>query len=122
MRAARDAAAAERQQRRDEAEAAKKKALARRKKKAAQMRSAPGRLRGQLDDVLAKLESESAVILVGVSFSCSLFVALIVFKTGPQNLPEQVFRLCNTRKVATPVSVSLGWRFRLLNAPNWEYV
>ena len=38
--------------------AAKKKALARRKKKAAQMRSAPGRLRGQLDDVLAKLESE----------------------------------------------------------------
>ena len=29
-----------------------------RKKKAAQMRSAPGRLRGQLDDVLAKLESE----------------------------------------------------------------
>jgi hypothetical protein len=59
VRAARDAAAAERQQRRDEAEAAKKKALARRKKKAAQMRSAPGRLRGQLDDVLAKLESES---------------------------------------------------------------
>jgi hypothetical protein len=58
VRAARDAAAAERQQRRDEAEAAKKKALARRKKKAAQMRSAPGRLRGQLDDVLAKLESE----------------------------------------------------------------
>ena len=58
VRAARDAAAAERQQRRDDAEAAKKKALERRKKKAAQMRSAPGRLRGQLDDVLAKLEGE----------------------------------------------------------------
>ena len=58
VRAARDAAAAERQQRRDDAEKAKKKALERRKKKAAQMRSAPGRLRGQLDDVLAKLESE----------------------------------------------------------------
>lgn len=58
VRAARDAAAAERQQRRDDAEKAKKKALERRKKKAAQMRSAPGRLRGQLDDVLAKLEGE----------------------------------------------------------------
>ena len=58
VRAARDAAAAERQQRRDDAEAAQKKALERRKKKAAQMRSAPGRLRGQLDDVLAKLEGE----------------------------------------------------------------
>ena len=58
VRAARDAAAAERQQRRDDAEKAKAKALARRKKKAAQMRSAPGRLRGQLDDVLAKLEGE----------------------------------------------------------------
>ena len=60
VRAARDAAAAERQQRRDDAEAAKKKALERRKKKAAQMRSAPGRLRGQLDDVLAKLEGEKS--------------------------------------------------------------
>jgi hypothetical protein len=56
VRAARDAERTEVQQRRDDAATAKRKALERRKKKAGQSKSGAGRLRGQLDDILAQLE------------------------------------------------------------------